>query len=234
MSEAIVYLSPEGTDEQTMLESGALIENDAKQLTIVNDEQYEEAAELARTVKTRQKIVQDYFAPLKKSAHDAHKQICDRETQALKPLKNAEQLCKRAMGEYVQRKQEEARRQEAEMRRLAREEAARKLEEAAKAESAGDQEAANSAMQEALVADQLSNTAFASGAAPKVKGVSTSKDWEIVSVDDSLVPVTFAGAMIRPVDLAALKKLIKATDGNVQIPGVVYRETVNMSVSSRR
>ena len=233
MSEAI-YEVPNSTSEQEMLENGALIESDAKQLVITNDEQYEQAAEMARTIKTRQKMVTDYFGPMKKAAHDAHKAVCDHESEILAPLKNAEKMCKQAMGAYQLKKQQEARRQEEEMRRIAQEEAARKLEEAAQAETKGDQEAANAAMQEALVADQLSTSAYAGSSAPKVKGVSTCKDWEITVTNERIVPAYMNGVMLRSIDLAAVKRLVKATDGQIEIPGIAIKESVSVSVSGRK
>lgn len=237
MSEAIYEQVPEPgpiATEQQMLANGALIESDAKKLVITNDAEYEEAAEMARTIKTRQKIVTDYFGPMKKAAHDAHKAVCDHESEILAPLKNAEKTCKYAMGAYQLKKQEEARQREAEMRRLAQEEAARKLEEAAKAETAGDAETAHAAMQEALVADQLSNSVYAGSSAPKVKGVSTSKDWEIIVTDEHAVPAYINGVMLRSIDLAAIKRLVKATDGKIEIPGISVKESVSVSVSGRK
>ena len=233
MSEAI-YEVPNSTSEQEMLENGALIESDAKQLVITNDEQYEQAAEMARTIKTRQKMVTDYFGPMKKAAHDAHKAVCDHESEILAPLKNAEKMCKQAMGAYQLKKQQEARRQEEEMRRIAQEEAVRKLEEAAQAEIKGDQEAANAAMQEALVADQLSTSAYAGSSVPKVKGVSTCKDWEITVTNERIVPAYMNGVMLRSIDLAAIKRLVKATDGQIEIPGIDIKESVSVSVSGRK
>lgn len=234
MSEAKIYEMPEGTTEQDIVQNNALIEQDAKQLSITTDEEYEQAADFAKTIASRKKIVTDYFAPMKKAAHDAHKQVCDRENQLLEPLKTAETMCKNAMRLYMAKKQEEARRREAEMRRLAEEEAKRQLEEAQKLEDEGKKEEADHALSQAVVAEQLGSSAFVSSDAPKVKGVSHSRDWEIVSIDESLVPVAVSGAVIRPVDQAAIKRLIKATGGTITIPGVQYRETVNLSISSRR
>ena len=64
-------------------------------------------------------------------------------------------------------------------------------------------------------------------AKPKVAGVSYTKDWEIVSLNDAAVPVTFNGAVLRPVDRGAVMSLIRSSKGSVKIPGVEYRETVN-------
>ena len=66
----------------------------------------------------------------------------------------------------------------------------------------------------------------------KVKGVSSSKDWEIVGINDAKVPVAIAGTVIRPVDNKAIMRLIRASKGTIQIPGVTYKEV--MKISARR
>ena len=220
--------------EQKMKVSYELIERNAAQLTVTTDTDYEKAAEFARTVKTGMNEVKEYFAPMKDAAHKAHTAICDRERQMLEPLTKAEKLCKDAMSEYARKKQEEARRQEALMRKMAQEEADRRLAEALEKEKIGDAEGAELAMAQATVADQVSASAVVVASAPKVAGVSASKDYEIVSIDDQKVPISISGAIIRPVDDKAIMRLIKATGGTVTIPGVQYRETVRMSVSGRR
>ena len=71
------------------------------------------------------------------------------------------------------------------------------------------------------------------GGASKARGVSSSKDWEIVKIDDKEVPLAINGAMLRPVDKAAVMRLIRATKGSITIPGVTYREVAKMSFSRR-
>ena len=232
MSEAAV-VAMEDT-ESRLLSENRQIAIDAKQIAIANDDEYQKAGEFARTVKTQQKAVKDYFAPLKDAAHRTHVMICDREKAIMTPLVDAENACKKAMGAYAYKKQEEARRQEAEMRRLAQEEAARKLAEAEAAEAAGRKEEAQSKMQQAIVADEMSATAYVPQNAPKVSGISQKTDWEITAIHEDQVPVEIAGMVIRPVDDKAILRLIRSSKGSVKIPGVEYRETLSMSVSSRR
>ena len=64
---------------------------------------------------------------------------------------------------------------------------------------------------------------------PKTKGISNSKDWKIEGIDREKVPVNFAGVEIRPVDEKAIMRLIRASKGSIQIPGIRYRETIKMS-----
>lgn len=222
------------TEERDLLDSNALLVTNSRTLVVTTDEQYQEAAEFARTVKTQQKNVKEYFQPMKDAAHKAHAAVCERERELLAPLLTAEKACKDAMSEYIRVKQEEARRQEEELKRAAQAELERQLAEAAKAEASGNLEAADDAISQAIVAEQISETASVVSQSPKVAGVSTSVDYEIVSVNDALVPVDVNGCVIRPVDTKTVMKLIKASKGTIKIPGIVYRETVRMSVSSRR
>ena len=71
------------------------------------------------------------------------------------------------------------------------------------------------------------------GGAPKARGVSASKDWEIVSISSKDVPLSVSGVEIRPVDKAAVMRLIRASKGSIQIPGIVYQEAAKMRFSRR-
>lgn len=201
----------------------------AQKLTVSDDQQYEEAGQIGTLIKQRMSEVTDFFAPMKKAAHEAHKQICDREKKMLAPLKKAEAALKDAMGEYVMRQEEERRAAEEEARHLAQAEADRKLEEAIQAEQDGDEEALRAAMIDAEIADSASRSVFVDGGAPKTKGVSYQQDWEITAIDASKVPTEINGAIIRPVDTGAVMKLIRASKGTIQIEGITYKEKAKMS-----
>lgn len=99
------------------------IETEAERIVVKNDDEYSEAAEFGRLLKQKMSEVSEFFAPMKKSAHDAHKQICDREKQMLAPLKQAEKILKDSMGAYVLKKEQERKAAEEAARLLAQEEA---------------------------------------------------------------------------------------------------------------
>ena len=65
---------------------------------------------------------------------------------------------------------------------------------------------------------------------PKAKGISTTTDWQIVSVDASQVPVDVSGCVIRPVDESAVMKLIRASKGTVNIPGIKYQAIAKVAI----
>ena len=85
------------------------------------------------------------------------------------------------------------------------------------------------AMEEAEIIDSAT-VAVPTSPAKKVRGVSSSRDWELVSIDEAKVPVDVAGTVIRPVDSGAIMRLVRASKGTIKIPGVTYKETVRMSV----
>jgi hypothetical protein len=148
----------------------------------------------------------------------------------LTPLTNAEKTLKHTMGAYTLRKAQERRAAEEAARKRAQEEAERKLAEASAMEQAGDKEAATSAMIDAQIADTMSRTIQIFTPQPKAEGVSQTKDWEILSVDVSQVPTVFSGMILRPVDEKAVIRLIRASKGAIQIPGVTYQETIKTSI----
>ena len=159
---------------------------------------------------------------MKDSAYQAHKAVCDREKAMLTPLKNAEKIVKKTMGDYLMEQERIRREAEEAARRAAEEERERKLKEAMALEAAGDKE-------EAVVMDEATGYSVPAPVKSKVSGVSTSKDWEITNIDTAKVPVNFSGMELRPVDQAAVIRLIRASKGSIAIPGIAYREVAKMS-----
>lgn len=205
------------------------IEARASAVVIKDDQDYEAAGEFGTLLKAKAAEVTEFFRPLKDAAYKAHKAICDREKQMLTPLRSAEKILKKSMGDYMMEQERKRREQEEAARRAAEEAARRRLEEAAELESSGHGEAAEAALADAEVMEGTSRMVFIPGSTPKAKGVSTSKDWEIVSVDGKAVPISFGGVDIRPVDTSAVMRLIRASKGTIEIPGIRYRETIKTS-----
>jgi len=230
-NEAVVAIVPEQQNQEVALErSVTAIELEAESIVIETDADYSTAAEFGRRVKQAAAEVTAFFRPIKEAAHRAHKTVCDREKTMLKPLTSAEAALKKTMGAYALRKEQERKAAEAEARRRAQEEAERKLAEAIAQEEAGNSEAAKSAMLDAQMADSMSQSMQVSAPAPKAEGISTSKDWEVVSINAAQIPVTLAGMELRPVDDKAVIRLIRASKGNIQIPGVTYKEIIKTSI----
>ena len=234
MSEKIVVLGNTALkveeSEGDLKREVTLAEQQAQSVTVASDEEYASAGEFTKSVKKIQKKVKEYWEPLRVSAKATYDDILARKKQMLDPLESAEKILKSKMSAYSMEKEKKRKAQEEAMRKLAEQEMARKLEEAAKAEAAGDSLGAEYAMAEAEVMEDVSISGGIRSQAPKANGVSQSKTWKITSIDSSLVPVTFSGVEIRPVDEKAVMRLIKESKGTISIPGVQYEETVSISI----
>ena len=234
MSEKIVVLGNTALkveeSEGDLKREVTLAEQQAQSVTVASDEEYASAGEFTKSVKKMQKKVKEYWEPLRVSAKATYDDILARKKQMLDPLESAEKILKSKMIAYSREKEKKRKAQEEAMRKLAEQEMARKLEEAAKAEAAGDSLGAEYAMAEAEVMEDVSISGGIRSQAPKANGVSQSKTWKITSIDSSLVPVTFSGVEIRPVDEKAVMRLIKESKGTISIPGVQYEETVSISI----
>ena len=229
--ESIVAVMPElePVDEQQLTQEVTDIEFRAESFVIQTPEAYEAAGEFGKLLKRKAAEVTGFFKPMKDSAYQAHKAVCDREKAMLTPLKNAEKIVKKTMGDYLMEQERIRREAEEAARRAAEEERERKLKEAMALEAAGDKEGAEAAVEEAVVMDEATGYSVPASVKPKVSGVSTSKDWEITNIDTAKVPVNFSGMELRPVDQAAVIRLIRASKGSIAIPGIAYREVAKMS-----
>ena len=229
--ESIVAVMPElePVDEQQLTQEVTDIEFRAESFVIQTPEDYEAAGEFGKLLKRKAAEVTGFFKPMKDSAYQAHKAVCDREKAMLTPLKNAEKIVKKTMGDYLMEQERIRREAEEAARRAAEEERERKLKEAMALEADGDKEGAEAAVEEAVVMDEATGYSVPASVKPKVSGVSTSKDWEITSIDTAKVPGNFSGMELRPVDQAAVIRLIRASKGSIAIPGIAYREVSKMS-----
>lgn len=231
LNEKVVAVLPDYRDEKEkrLTNSITAIEFQAESVVINGDEDYQAAAEFGRELKRKSAEVTAFFKPMKDAANKAHKEVCQRENAMLEPLKNAEGILKKEMGRYTMEQERQRAEMERQLRLAAQAEADKKLAEAAAAEEAGDKAGCEAALLDAQIIDTAGRSASLQVQAPKARGTSVSKDWQIVAVDDLLVPVAIAGVVIRPVDKGTVMRLIRSSKGTIQIPGVTYQETVKMS-----
>lgn len=226
-----VIETPDVTEqEKTLSKQVTEIEFQASAITIKSEEDYQNAAGFGRMLKQRTSDVKEFWKPMKDAAHKAHAEICSKEKAMLQPLTNAEKILKNTMGAYVAEQDRKRREAEEAARRAAQEEVDRKMQEAIDLDAAGDAAGAEMAMMEAEVMDDMSESVAVAGVKPKADGASASKDWEIVDIDTNLVPTSVAGVEIRPVDRAAVMRLIRASKGSIKIEGVTYKEVVKIAL----
>lgn len=232
--EQVVAILPEVVEGKTVAEAEmckevTAVEAQAGQITIVSQSDYNSAAEFGRLIKQKSSQIIDFFAPMKKAAHEAHQNICAREKEMLAPLISAEKTVKQVMGDYVMEQERRRREEEERLKRLAEAETDKKLKEAMELEACGKKEEAEAALVEADIVDSASRNVYVEAQKIKADGTSSSIDWEITAVDGNMVPVDFAGMCIRPVDTKAILKLIRASKGQIKIPGIQYKSVAKLS-----
>lgn len=209
----------------------------AKQIRITTPAQYEGLAPQLKRVKTLLGRVVDFFKPMKQSADDAKQKILDAEKLMLAPLQQAEVLMKKAMLDY-QREQaaqaeHERRRLQAEADQLARKERERLEKEAARLKTPEKKE---ERLEQAVAV--VTPVIHVPSAVPKVSGVSFRRSWAVASVDKAALILAAAQNanldVYLTVDMTALRKVGNATKGELNIPGVTWKEEQTMAVGAER
>lgn len=219
----------EQIEKQEVLQEVSTVEQMASAIEVVDDASYKNAGEFLKDIKRRQKEIEKKIEPFWRKTYDAYKEINNFKSEALTPFKTAEKAVKDKMSSYMMELERKKREEENRLRELARAEMEAKMREAEEAILNGDDEGAEMARAEASVMEGAMSTTI-EVTRPSVDGVAKRKDWEIVSVDPSVVPIEVAGVEIRPVDEKAVMALIRGTKGKITIPGVQYREKVTVTV----
>lgn len=220
-------------NKETLLnEEVSVVESRAAAMMILSDDDFQNASALTKDVKAVQKRVDAYWEPMRESAYTTYKNITDHKKAMLDPLKKAETILKKKMSDYLIEKEKRRKAEEERLRELARKEVEKKLEEAADAEAQGDMASSEYALVEAEVMDDMVATVSVGKTATKADGIIQKKAWKITGIDLSQLPTEFGGVLIRPADESAIMGLIKASKGAISIPGVMFEETVQISVKS--
>lgn len=215
-------------DENQIKETALSLKSMAGMMVIEGDEDYTTAAEFLKQIKQSNNTVVEFFKDIKAAAYASWKAITAKETSYLDPLKDAETNVKRLMGTYTMGQERIRRAKEEELRKQQEEAFIKQSEEAAKLESEGKIEESQVAFQ---VAIQIEETKpFVEFTQSKVEGISYSIDYDVTITDNALVPVSLSGIELRPVDLGAVKRLVKAAKGKIEIPGIRIVETKSARV----
>lgn len=222
----IVPLSNLSVENQLAVTGQQMVE-DAKEMRIECQTDYENAAAALRKIKDQAKKIKEYWQGPKTAAKAAHQEIVDREKAMLSVLNSAEATIKASMKKYLDAVEKARREAEAEARRRQEEEAARLLEQAVQAEEKGDDQAVAVNMAMAEMVSEM--PAPPSIEAPKAVGVSTRKVWKARVVDPAKVPAYVNGMEIRSINMSALNSIARMTKGTATVPGVEFYEDSQIS-----
>jgi len=202
------------------------IEEAATQITVTDDESFQNASEFLRNIKRTTKNITDFFKDIKTNAHASWKAICAKENDLKSPLTAAEKIVKSKATAY-QIEQEKIRQEQERVKAEQEREIERIKQEAIDLANKGKKEEAEDVYFDAI----LEEAAIAPvSEKPKAEGISFKIDYELSVVDESIVPCRVGAQIIRPVDLGAIKRLVKISEGNIEIPGIKIKETKTMAV----
>lgn len=201
-----------------------------KEITINNEEDNIKAGNFLKQIKPVIKNIKAYWKPLKESAKKAHSDLCAKEKEMLEPLEQAETQIKAKMNIYITEQEEKARKEQEALRKAQEEEALKQLAEAEKLKAEGKELEAQIQEEMAYTIDEVKTVVKPT--IQKQEGISYMTDYEIVVVDSKKVPTHVNGIEIRPVDVQAIKKLAKASKGQIQIDGIKILEKKVMKVRS--
>lgn len=199
----------------------------SKNLTIANADDYQEAADRLKQIKSLSKKIADFFTPLKRSADAAKKAILDREKEQLKPLDAAEANAKRVMMAYLHEEQRKA----LEAKRKAQAEAderARREREALEKKAAAAKKPETVAKYAEAAASVVAPVIHVPADVPKVEWISTRKVWKAQVIDAAEVPREFL-----IVDQKALDSYAKSFQERAKVPGVRFYTEEIMSATGR-
>ena len=198
--------------QQLSLETHTTV-NEVAALTVTDTDSYTAAGLHVVNLRALSKRIETWFEPHVRRAYDAWKGLTSERKGLIDPIETQVVRLGREMAQYVAEQERLA--------RIAREEEharAREQEQNAVLAEAVGLEGAGLADEAMAVVDGLMNVgvvAPAGQAVPKVDGVSYRDTWRQEVTDASLVP--------RPylmVNDQAIAKVVAATQGAVQIPGV--------------
>jgi hypothetical protein len=185
------------------------------------------------------KSIADFFKPMKDAAHRAHKEVCNRENETLKPLEDAALALGQRIASFEHQAREAARieqdRLRVEQQRIAEEEARQEaerlaIEDAIELEAAGDIAAAEAVLANPTpVVPRYVAPPVVPTNITRVAGAAARTTWKARVVNPNLVPREYL-----IVDESALNKIAGVMKERAKVPGVeFYPETAVHGRSSR-
>jgi hypothetical protein len=215
-------------NELEMRQTGTDLITMAKTYIVETEQEYKNAVEICKDIKSKIKVIEQYWEGLKSQAHKAWKDICTKEKELLEPYTKAETDIKTKMQAWQRAKMEEERLLREEQERYRKEEEARLLALAVEAEKEGKE-----LQVEALIekAEEIHTAVFKQPEKIIVTGSAVKKVWKYKIVNPALVPIELNGFNIRPIDESILKKIATGTKGQMKVPGVEFFEDVEIAVS---
>jgi hypothetical protein len=190
----------------------------AKALSIGNREEYERAGHLLLGLKEIEKEIDRTFDPVIKAAYDAHRAAINARDKHREPIRQAERILKDKMAQFQKFEEKRIREEEERLRELARkQEEEERLRTAERLLEEGRPEEALILLDGKVETPPI---VLPESGPPKLKGIVTRVVWKFRITDPSKVPCEY-----HTIDESKIRRIVSATQGKVEIPGVeVYME----------
>jgi KTSC domain len=235
---SVPHAMPAPEQELEVQQQTTSIAVQAETLTITTTAAHVAAQELIVSISAMKKQVETFFEPMKTAAHKAHKAVCNRETEMLKPLADAQEKLSEKIVAFekqveADRKAEEERlriERQAAAEREAQEEAERlAIEDAIELEEKGDAEGAAAVLANPVpIAPRYVPAPIVPSPISRVSGAVVKETWKARVVNAALVPREWL-----MVDEAALNKHAANRKQMAVVPGVEFYPETNIHGRSR-
>lgn len=214
MSEVTTITMPDTTEIRSV---GEAILHAAKELRIDDQPSYDIAGQFLLMLKKREEEINKTFDPVIKAAYNAHKTALAARDEHLEPVSRAEKIVKDMMKDFQAIEEKRLKDEEKRLR-----EEARKADEAERVERAKELMAAG--RPEDVIAllegEPEPMPVVVPTEMPKSKGIVTRTVWKFKIIDPAKVPCEY-----HTIDESKIRKLVIATEGKIDIPGIeVYSE----------
>lgn len=191
----------------------------ARQITITNNEDYQRAANFLLSIKATRKKINESFDPIIAKAHAAHKEAVAQKKKVDEPLELAERMVKPLMAAYDTQQEQLRREEENRLREQAKkQEEERMLREAESLEKQGQYEAASEVIAQPIYVPPV----VVAKTVPKISGVVFREIWKFRIIDASKLPREY----LIP-DEVKIGQVVRALKSSTNIAGVeAYAEKV--------
>ena len=198
----------------------------AESIIISNEEDLKNATNFIKELKSKQKVVSDFYEPMVKATKESYDKIKYERDKLLKPLKETEIEIRGLMNDY-NTKAMMLKKAEEERIKKEQKEKQRKLEEAQQDMMNGNTEEAQAKINEVMNTTTIPEKTVV---LPKVQNMSTRINYRVVVTDINKMPTTLNGVPLVELSKVGTKylleqyKTLKALNMPFNVPGIEIKE----------
>lgn len=203
-----------------------MMKDTAESIIISNEEDLQNATNFIKELKSKQKVVSDFYEPMVKATKESYDKIKYERDKLLKPLKETEIEIRGLMNDY-NTKAMMLKKAEEERIKKEQEEKQRKLQEAQQDMMNGKTEEAQAKIDEVMNSTTIPEKTVV---LPKVQNMSTRINYRVVVTDITKMPTTLNGVPLVELSKVGTKylleqyKMLKALNMPFSVPGIEIKE----------